>query len=91
MPVQAMGRGRKQTDPIMNLIYNPTGFIIIGQAPFGATNRTRRGEERYPVRITNVSASLAFSAPLNTPPAELFIPRSLENKARHTQAAARVF
>ena len=46
MPVQAMGR--VQTGPYTNLIYNPKGFIIIGQAPFGATNRTRGEKGGFP-------------------------------------------
>ena len=49
-----MGRGRKQTGPYTNLIYNPKGFILIGQAPFGATNRTR--EEKGASRLTIIEA-----------------------------------
>jgi hypothetical protein len=49
MRVLGMGRGRIQTDPIMNLISNSNGYVITSlerQAPYGATNRTRGERER---------------------------------------------
>ena len=55
MRVLGMGRGRIQTDPIMNLISNSNGYVITSlerQAPYGATNRTRGGESAQAIEAT---------------------------------------